>query len=107
MNRTRFTSLIGSFVGAVVLLAVWALVFGGTLTSAAPANTCPTDLFFSEYIEGSSYNKAIEIYNGTSSDITFTGQYTLALYSNGSASVSQFVALSGSIAQGDVFVIAH
>ena len=28
-----------------------------------------SDLFFSEYVEGSSYNKALEIYNGTGSTI--------------------------------------
>jgi|GEM_PF-363689 len=108
MNRTRFTDIAGSLIiGTVTLIVAWALVVGGAPVVADTMDTCPTDLFFSEYIEGSSYNKAIEIYNGTGSDITFTGQYTLALYSNGSASVSQFVALSGSIAQGDVFVIAH
>ena len=30
-----------------------------------PASAAPTELFFSEYIEGSSNNKAVEIYNGT------------------------------------------
>ena len=29
----------------------------------------PTDLFLSEYVEGSSFNKAIEIYNGTGSAV--------------------------------------
>ena len=30
-------------------------------------------LFISEYIEGSSYNKAVEIYNPTSSSVDLTG----------------------------------
>ena len=38
-----------------VLLAALAL--------GRPAAQGPTDLFFSEYIEGSSNNKALEIYN--------------------------------------------
>ena len=35
----------------------------------APASAAPTELFFSEYIEGSSNNKAVEIYNGTGAPI--------------------------------------
>ena len=35
------------------------LVFDGLLFAQAG------DLFISEYIEGSAYNKAVEIYNGT------------------------------------------
>ena len=40
------------------------------LLSLAPFNAqaAPTELFFSEYIEGSSNNKALEIYNGTGAD---------------------------------------
>lgn len=34
-------------------------------TAALPAGNYATDLFFSEYIEGGSNNKAIEIFNGT------------------------------------------
>ncbi len=68
----------------------------------------PADLFISEYIEGSSYNKAIEIYNGTGSAIDMAaGPYTLELYSNGSATVSKSMLLSGTIADGDVYVVAH
>ena len=31
------------------------------------------DLFFSEYIEGSSYNKAVEIFNPANTEIDLTG----------------------------------
>ena len=33
--------------------------------AAVPAWAAPAELFFSEYIEGSSYSKALEVYNGT------------------------------------------
>lgn len=66
----------------------------------------PTELFMSEYIEGSSFNKAIEIYNGTGGSVNLS-TYTLELYSNGAASPSQSLALSGTLIDGDVFVIAH
>ena len=45
---------------------------------ALPAGAATTDLFISEYIEGSSFNKAIEIYNGTGSAVDLAaGLYTL------------------------------
>ena len=40
------------------------------------------DLFISEYIEGSSNNKAIEIFNGTGREIDLS-VYSLKLYANG------------------------
>src|SRR5690606_7285419 len=42
-----------------------------------------TDLFISEYVEGSSNNKAIEIYNGTNSPVNLN-DYTVILHANGS-----------------------
>ncbi len=78
-----------------------------TRPALEPVNACPTNLFISEYIEGSSFNKAIELYNGTEYPISVSGTYSLALYTNGSASVSQSVVLSGTIAPDDVYVLAH
>ena len=40
-------------------------------------------LFFSEYAEGSSYNKYLEIYNGTGASVTLTN-YQIAQSTNGS-----------------------
>jgi predicted extracellular nuclease len=65
-----------------------------------------SDLFFSEYVEGSSNNKAIEIYNPTSSTIDLSA-YTLARYANGSMDVSDEMTLSGSLAPNDVWVITN
>ena len=73
---------------------------------AQPAQAATSDLLISEIIEGSSFNKAIEIYNGTGSDLDLSS-YTVELYSNGSATPSQSVALSGTLFDGDVYVIAH
>ena len=64
-----------------------------------------TDLFISEYIEGSSYNKAIEIYNGTGAAVSLSS-YTLRLYRNGGTSPFS-ISLSGTLAAGDVYVVAH
>ncbi|MES2678773.1 MAG: ExeM/NucH family extracellular endonuclease [Bacteroidota bacterium] len=67
----------------------------------------PTDLFISEYVEGSSFNKALEIYNGTNTSVNLaTGQYVLEVYFNGSTS-STSLALTGTIPSGSVYVLAH
>lgn len=74
-----------------------------TVTEAATG-----DLFISEYIEGSSNNKAIEIYNGTGAAVNMTtGNYVLQLYSNGAATASASVNLTATIADGDVYVISN
>jgi predicted extracellular nuclease len=65
------------------------------------------DLFFSEYIEGSSNNKALEIYNGTGAAIDLAAAgYVVQLYSNGSTTPRTFD-LTGTVANGDVFVFAQ
>jgi predicted extracellular nuclease len=75
---------------------------------AAPAKAQPTELFFSEYIEGSSNNKALEIYNGTGSAIDLlTGGYNIQMFFNGSASAGLTINLTGTVAAGDVYVVAQ
>ena len=77
---------------------------GSHSTTCSPAS----GLFISEYIEGSSFNKAIEIYNGTGEAVNLGAlNVTLQVYNNGSSSPSQTIGLSGSIANGDVFVLAQ
>ncbi|WP_078543726.1 CehA/McbA family metallohydrolase [Litchfieldia alkalitelluris] len=73
-------------------------------TEKAVAET--SDLFFSEYIEGSSNNKALEIYNGTGSAVDLSG-YTVELYSNGKTDVSYSLDLEGTLDNGDVYIIAN
>ena len=94
--------------GTTLLVAV-ALALGALLPfGPAAVRAQSTDLFISEYVEGSSFSKAIEIYNGTGGAVDLAaGQYRLELYSNGSATVSQFMDLTGTIADGDVLVVAH
>ena len=52
------------------------------LALLANAQDC-TELFISEYVEGSHNNKALEIYNPTDTDINLNGTYDLVRYSNG------------------------
>ena len=62
-------------------------------------------IFISEYVEGWSNNKALEIYNPTSAPIDLS-QYFVARYSNGAttATVANAVQLSGTVAAYDVYV---
>lgn len=64
-----------------------------------------TDLFFSEYVEGSSSNKYIEIYNGTGASVDLS-DYQLRLYANGAAigSPTTTITLSGTLASGATIV---
>ncbi len=74
--------------------------------ACGPVEIFPTELFFSEYIEGSSNNKALEIYNGTGVDVDLS-DYKVELYTNGKTTIENQVTLSGTLATGDVFVIAN
>jgi|GEM_PF-2370934 len=64
-----------------------------------------SDLMFSEYGEGSSNNKWIEIYNPTNASVDLSA-YTVEYFGNG-ANTSTPIALSGTLLSGDVFVVAN
>jgi predicted extracellular nuclease len=77
--------------------------------SASPTHSCgpveePMELFFSEYIEGTSSNKALEIYNGNATAVDLT-DYAIHYYNNAGGTMTLSLALTGSIAAGDVYVI--
>lgn len=74
------------------------------LPSKAVAATNATDLIISEYVEGTSNNKAIELYNGTGSDLDLSN-YSIELYANGKTSGPAALKLSGTLANGKTYVI--
>ena len=77
-----------------------ALVLAG-LSAPASAN-----LIISEYVEGSSNNKAIELYNNADTEISLEG-YVLGLYSNGSSSVGNSIDLTGTLAANTTYIISN
>ncbi len=78
------------------------------LVAAALPAAAATDLYFSEYIEGSSNNKAIEIYNGTGAAIDLlAGGYNVQMHFNGNPVAGLTIGLSGTVTDGDVFVLAQ
>ena len=85
------------------ILFLGALVCGIGFSNAQDCS----DLFISEYVEGWSNNKAIEIYNPTANPIDLS-QYIVARASNGTSisavQVKYAVQLTGTIAPYDVYV---
>ncbi len=79
---------------------------GTVPTTSATTNVLfgAPDLFISEYIEGSGNNKALEIYNGTGETIDLSA-YQIWKISNGGSWPESTLSLSGTLANGDVYVI--
>ena len=77
-----------------VLVALMVAALGLALLPAG-ASADPADLYFSEYIEGSSYNKALEIYNATGAavDLAAAG-YNVQMYFNGNTSAGLTIDLT-------------
>jgi hypothetical protein len=80
-------------------------LFTLSITMLSFSQTNCGDLFISEYVEGWSNNKALEIYNPTNQAINLNG-YFVVRYSNGSstATVANAVQLSGTVQAHDVYV---
>lgn len=74
--------------------------------NATPAAGQAYDLFFSEYVEGSSNNKAIEIFNGTGAAVNLAN-YSIKKQVNGAGAFGNEYTLSGTLANNDVYVIVY
>ncbi|WP_163408151.1 endonuclease [Flavobacterium ajazii] len=77
-----------------------------SVTTNSSGTGTATDLLFSEYIEGSGNNKALEIANNTGSSVSLSA-YTIKKQTNGSGSWSTGLVLSGTLATGSKFVIVN
>jgi predicted extracellular nuclease len=95
-SRKRLATLLAAAIAAVATVLV-----------ARPATAAPTDLFISEYVEGSGSNKALELYNGTGAPIVLDGTYDIQLFANGSPTPTATITLAGMIAAGDTFVLVR
>lgn len=88
-----------NFPVAAATIAVVTL-FGGVRPAAA------VSLYFSEYVEGSLSNKALEIHNPLPIPVTLVST-NIRVYVNGSATPFESFLITGTIQPGDVYVIAH
>ncbi len=77
-------------------------------SDAFDPNPLTTDLIISEYVEGSSYNKYLEIYNGTGHAVDMA-DYELQLFSNGAfeATISEGLAIAGILNNGETVVFGN
>lgn len=80
---------------------------GATAFTAHTAPTADADpLIISEYVEGSSNNKGLELYNTGTSDVDLGG-YEIVGFQNGGTDVGYTIELTGSLAPGEAYVVAH
>jgi hypothetical protein len=81
--------------------------FGLKPTEFPPKTPCDRDdLFISEYSEGGGNNKYIEIYNGVGHEVQLSDYQIWMIYNDGTWSENT-LALSGTLANDEVYVIAN
>ena len=90
----------------VTIAAASLLAVSLAASPAVAEEAAPTDLIISEVIEGSSNNKAIEIANPTALTVDLAA-YSVVMYFNGSATAGLTIPLTGTVAAGDVHVVAQ
>ncbi len=98
MNRLHFNKQTLTFLKKLnrnILVGCFALFF-----CIGTANGQATDLIISEYVEGSSNNKYIEIYNGTGTAVDLS-DYELQLFPNGAKSPNNTYKLNSDLASLD------
>lgn len=103
------TATAGTSIGQTEFTANWEAVAGATsyeIDVYEQETIVATDLFISEYVEGSSNNKYIEIYNGTGADVDLA-DYDLVNYSNGNTFPGTPLSLTGTLLNGSTFVIRN
>ncbi|MBM3909788.1 MAG: lamin tail domain-containing protein [Firmicutes bacterium] len=86
-----------SYAGVSQTYAIQVTLQGANLAVA-------NDLFFSEYMEGASNNRYVEIYNGTGDAISLE-DYKVKLFANGAASATNTLDLTGTLPHDEVIII--
>ncbi len=116
-KKREFLKTKGGLVKKIVIISMillsLTLLFGAGIQNQThlsynnPTRVVATDLFISEYMEGTGYYKAIEIFNGTGQAVDLSN-YTLKLASNGGTwNATTALTLSGTLENNSTYVIAH
>lgn len=108
-NSGTVTAILSIFSGKpqLILRSVNDLAFAASRFEEAkdPDPTTDSKVYFSEYYEGASFDKYVEIYNGTDGDIDLAN-YTVRPAMNG-GDWNDPVALEGTLKAGEIFIICH
>ncbi|GAB0155678.1 hypothetical protein CHRYSEOSP005_09400 [Chryseobacterium sp. Alg-005] len=80
--------------------------FNFTTTNTPPAGGSSSELYISEYVEGSSNNKALELTNATPDPIDLSN-YSIKKQANGGGSWVNEAILTGTLQPSSAFVITH
>ncbi|MEI4768719.1 endonuclease [Psychrobacillus sp. FJAT-51614] len=102
MRKSTWKKPLNAFLSASLIVSLVLPVFPSTTVAATNAS----DLIISEYIEGSGFNKAIELYNGTGKSINLS-DYSLELYANGATAATATLKLSGALDNDKTYVLYH
>lgn len=89
--------------------ARWNSVSGATgyyIDVFTGSSALASDLFISEYVEGTSNNKYVEIFNGTGATVDLSA-YSLRIYPNGATTPNATAALTGSLPNGSCVVLKN
>jgi Lamin Tail Domain len=85
----------------------WSVTSGRVIQNVPPGRP-PATVMISQYVEGTGNNKAIEIYNGTRSNINLAAEgYVLQQYNNGSLSPSVSIFLTGILPENECLVFGR
>lgn len=107
VDSTTFAA--GMPVTALVADSCSALSYNSLEVSIQPCD--PTglcvDLFFSEYLDGTGWDKGLEIYNPSATATADLGEYAVKTFNNGSTVATHEVQLSGSLGPGEVYTIIN
>ena len=103
--KLRFNRVTGGTWQADIAIDNFNLSTTGSSGGSGGGSGNASDLFISEYVEGSSYNKGIEIANLTGSSVDLS-QYSLRKQTNGSGSWVT-LNLNGTLANGQVYVVVN
>jgi len=77
-----------------------------SIQACDPTGLC-TDLFFSEYVDGSTFSKGLELYNPSATASADLSEYTVKTFNNGSSVANHEVSLDGTLGPGEVYTIVN